>query len=116
MFGDGQQTRDFTFVADAVAANLAAAERGRAGAVYNIGGGARVTVEQCLEILVRLVGEGVVRTEGRQDGDVTHTYADTTLAQRELQFEPRVELAQGLERQVAWQQQLAERAAAPGVC
>ncbi|HWN81577.1 MAG TPA: NAD-dependent epimerase/dehydratase family protein, partial [Candidatus Udaeobacter sp.] len=116
VYGDGQQTRDFTFVADAVAANLAAAERGRAGAVYNIGGGARVTVEQCLEILVRLVGEGVVRTEGRQDGDVTHTYADTTLAQRELQFEPRVELAQGLERQVAWQRQLAERAAAPGVC
>jgi UDP-glucuronate 4-epimerase len=83
---------------------------------YNIGGGARVTVKECLDILVRLVGEGVVRMEGRQDGDVTHTYADTSLAQTELAFTPRVPLALGLERQVAWQRELAERATARGVC
>jgi len=116
IYGDGLQTRDFTFIADAVAANLAAAERGRAGATYNIGGGARVTVKECLDLLVRLVGQGTVRMEGRQDGDVTHTYADTTLAQRELEFTPRVPLAQGLERQVAWQRGLAEPVAARGVC
>jgi UDP-glucose 4-epimerase len=116
VYGDGLQTRDFTFIADTVAANLAAAERGRAGAIYNIGGGARVTVKECLDILVRLVGEGVVRMEGRQDGDVTHTYADTSLAQTELAFTPRVPLALGLERQVAWQRELAERATARGVC
>jgi UDP-glucose 4-epimerase len=117
VYGDGLQTRDFTFVADAVAANLLAAEHGRPGSVYNIGGGARVTVRECLELLVRLTGQGSIRTEPRQDGDVTHTYADTARARAELGFVPAVGLAAGLERQVTWQRELGtEPAGVPGVC
>lgn len=106
IYGDGRQTRDFTFIDDAVEANLAAAERGVAGAVYNIGGGSRVTVREVLDLLTRLVGRGEVRYETRQHGDVTHTYADTSRARADLGFAPRVGLAEGLERQVAWQRGL----------
>jgi UDP-glucose 4-epimerase len=106
VYGDGRQTRDFTFIADAVAANLAAAARGAPGGVYNIGGGARVTVRECLDLLVGLVGRGEVRYEPRQHGDVTHTYADTSRARAELGFSPRVPLAEGLARQVEWQRAL----------
>jgi UDP-glucose 4-epimerase len=117
VYGDGMQTRDFTFITDCVAANLLAAERGRPGAVYNIGGGSRVTVKECLELLKRLTGQGTIQNQGRQDGDVTHTYADTSRARDELGFVPQVTLAIGLERQVAWQRELgAEPLQVPGVC
>jgi UDP-glucose 4-epimerase len=106
VYGDGRQTRDFTFITDAVAANLAAAVRGAPGGVYNIGGGARVTVRECLDLLVGLVGRGEARYEARQHGDVTHTYADTSRARAELDFTPRVPLAAGLARQVEWQRAL----------
>jgi nucleoside-diphosphate-sugar epimerase len=117
VYGDGLQTRDFTFIADCVAANLLAAEHGQPGRVYNIGGGSRVTVKECLDLLARLTGQGSILSEGRQDGDVTHTYADTTRAREELGFVPRVPLAAGLERQVAWQRELGpELARVSGVC
>jgi nucleoside-diphosphate-sugar epimerase len=109
VYGDGSQTRDFTFVGDIVAANLAAAERGVPGRVYNIGGGSRVALSDCLDLLVRLVGQGEVRYQSRQHGDVTHTYADTSRARAELGFAPEVVLAAGLERQVTWQRALAAR-------
>ena len=51
LYGDGEQTRDFTFVADVVAADVAAGDRGRPGAVYNIGGGSRVSVNDVLDRL-----------------------------------------------------------------
>ncbi len=105
VYGDGEQTRDFTFIADLVAANLLAGERGVPGAVYNIGGGSRVTVRECLEIVKRLVGRGEIVREPRQHGDVSHTYADTTRARTELGFSPRMDLAGGLAEQVAWQRE-----------
>lgn len=103
IFGDGRQTRDFTYVADAVDATLAAAERGRAGAVYNIGGGARVTLEEVLEVLARLAG-GLpeVLHEGAQPGEMRHTEADISLARRELGYEPAFGLEEGLARQLSW--------------
>ncbi len=106
VYGDGMQTRDFTYISDAVAANLAAAERGAPGGVYNIGGGSRVTVRECLDLVLGLVGQGEVRYVPRQHGDVTHTYADTGRAREELGFRPEVSLAAGLERQVEWQRGL----------
>lgn len=105
VYGDGRQTRDFTFIDDAVAANLAAAERGAPGAVLNIGGGSRVTLREALDLLLGLVGKGEVRYEAAQHGDVSHTWADTSRAKAELGFAPAVRLADGLERQVAWQRQ-----------
>lgn len=103
IYGDGEQTRDFTFVADAVDANLAAMARGTAGRVYNIGGGSRVSVNEVLATLGELLGRPLdVRHMGRALGDVTHTYADTSRAREELGFAPKVSLREGLEREIAW--------------
>jgi nucleoside-diphosphate-sugar epimerase len=103
LFGDGEQTRDFTYVADAVAATIAAGERGVPGHAYNIGGGSRVAVNHVLEIIGRLAGAPLeVRREPAQKGDMRNTCADTTLAQRDLAFQPRVTLEQGIQSEYRW--------------
>ena len=103
MYGDGLQTRDFTFVADAVAATRAAGDRGRPGAVYNIGGGSRVSVNQVLELVGRLTGRSLdVRREGAQKGDMRDTFADTTRAREDLGFLPSCSLDSGLAAECEW--------------
>jgi nucleoside-diphosphate-sugar epimerase len=103
VYGDGEQTRDFTFVSDIVAANLAAAGGGRPGRVYNIGGGSRVTLNHVLELIQSVTGRTVtVRREPEQKGDMRHTYADTSAARRDLDFTPRVTLENGLDQQYRW--------------
>jgi nucleoside-diphosphate-sugar epimerase len=103
LFGDGEQTRDFTFVADAVAATLAAGLQGIPGHVYNIGGGSRVSVNHVLEIVGKVTGRRVtVRREPVQKGDMRDTYADTSRARRELGFAPTVSLEQGLDAEYRW--------------
>jgi nucleoside-diphosphate-sugar epimerase len=103
LYGDGEQTRDFTFVTDAVAATLSAAERGVPGRAYNIGGGSRVSVNQVLELIETIAGKrlSVVR-EAQQKGDMRDTYADTSLAKADLAFAPRVTLKEGLEAEYRW--------------
>lgn len=103
LYGDGAQTRDFTFVADAVAATAAAATRGVPGAVYNIGGGARVSVNHVLEVLEGIAGRRLdVRREDVQKGDMRDTYADTSRARHDLGFSPSVTLADGLRAEYEW--------------
>lgn len=103
VYGDGEQTRDFTFVTDAVAATIAAGRKGIPGRVYNIGGGSRVTVNHAIELLGRLSGRRVdVRHEPDQKGDMRHTYADTALARREISYAPRVSLEEGLDAEYRW--------------
>jgi nucleoside-diphosphate-sugar epimerase len=103
LYGDGEQTRDFTFVADAVAATIAAAERGVAGASYNIGGGSRVSMNEVVKIIERVTGRPVkVRREDAQKGDMRDTYADTSLARRDLGFAPTVALEEGIEAEYRW--------------
>jgi nucleoside-diphosphate-sugar epimerase len=103
LFGDGEQTRDFTFIADIVSANLAAGDRGRPGAVYNIGGGSRVSVNQVLEIVERLVGRPLdIRRQETQKGDMRDTFADTTRAKTDLGFQPGWNLEAGLAAEHAW--------------
>jgi nucleoside-diphosphate-sugar epimerase len=103
IYGDGEQTRDFTYVSDAVAATMAAAEAGVPGRAYNVGGGSRVTVNEVLRTVERLVGEPLqVRREPPQKGDMRDTYADTTLARQDLGFVPAVTLGQGLESEYRW--------------
>jgi UDP-glucose 4-epimerase len=103
MFGDGRQTRDFTFVADAVSATVSAATRGKPGGVYNIGGGSRVELLDVFE-LIRLVTGRPLRIERleAQRGDMRDTYADTTRARTDLAFAPTVTLEQGLRAQYEW--------------
>ncbi|HXC52628.1 MAG TPA: NAD-dependent epimerase/dehydratase family protein [Candidatus Limnocylindrales bacterium] len=107
LYGDGEQSRDFTFVADIVQANVSAAESEATGTVYNLGGGSRTTVNEVIDTIGRLVGR-TVRVDRRetQKGDVRHTAADTSAARREIAFAPKVTLDEGLERQVAWQKSL----------
>jgi len=103
IYGDGEQTRDFTFVADAVAATLAAGDRGAPGRVYNIGGGSRVSVNQVLDLVGRISGRRLdVRYEAPQVGDMRDTFADTSRARADLGFSPAVALEQGLEAEYRW--------------
>jgi nucleoside-diphosphate-sugar epimerase len=102
VYGDGEQTRDFTFVADAVEANVQAMNTD-AASVFNIGGGSRVTVNQVLQTLGEVAGEIRIERRPEQAGDVRHTWADTTRAREVLGYAPRVSLAEGLKAQVEWQ-------------
>ena len=103
VFGDGEQTRDFTFVTDAVAATIAAGTQGTPGRVYNIGGGSRVSVNEVLAMIGRVSGKRLqVAVDPVQKGDMRHTYADTSLARAELGYRPTVGLEQGLAAEFRW--------------
>jgi len=103
LYGDGEQTRDFTFVSDAVAATIAAGERGVPGRAYNVGGGSRVSMNQVIKLIEEVAGRPVkVRREDTQKGDMRDTYADTSLARKNLAFEPKVSLKEGIEAEYRW--------------
>jgi len=103
LYGDGEQTRDFTFVHDIVAATVAAGDRGVPGRAYNIGGGSRVSINQVLEIIGRLSGRPLdVRREPAQKGDMRDTFADTSLARTDLGFSPTVSLEEGIAAEYRW--------------
>ena len=103
MFGDGRQTRDFTFVADAVSATVAAATRGTPGGVYNIGGGSRVGLLDVFELIGTITGQPLrIERLEPQRGDMRDTYADTARARADLAFAPTVTLEQGLRAQYEW--------------
>lgn len=103
LYGDGEQTRDFTYVGDAVAATIAAGERGVAGTAYNIGGGARVSMNHVLEIIERAAGHRLtIKRESAQKGDMRDTYADTSLARKDLGFVPKVSLEEGIQAEYRW--------------
>lgn len=104
IYGDGTQTRDFTFVADAVEANLLALGGGsEPGEAFNIGGGSRVNLLDVLRIMGEVTGRDVrVRHESPSPGDVRHTAAATDRAREKLGYRPRVALREGIERMHAW--------------
>ncbi|PYR03680.1 MAG: UDP-glucose 4-epimerase [Acidobacteria bacterium] len=103
VYGDGEQTRDFTFVADAVGATIAAATRGVPGRVYNIGGGSRVSINQVFEMIGRVTGsQPRLNLDPAQKGDMRHTYADTSRARCDLAFAPTVGLEEGLAAEYRW--------------
>jgi UDP-glucose 4-epimerase len=103
IYGDGGQTRDFTFVSDTVEGTIAAGENGAPGAVYNLGGGARTSMNDVLEMIGNLTGEDLnIRRVAAQAGDARDTAADTSRAREELNFAPSRSLYDGLREQVAW--------------
>ena len=108
IFGDGQQTRDYTFVHDVVAANLAAGEIPEAiGEVFNIGGGSRVTLNELLVIMEQVVGLSIRKNYiNRAVGDARHTSADVTKAKQILGYAPQVSLIEGLMQEWEWIQSL----------
>jgi nucleoside-diphosphate-sugar epimerase len=120
VYGDGEQSRDFTFIADAVEANLLATRAVSPSAlgenarptispasgwrVWNIGGGERATVNQIIQVLERMVGrKAILQHAEAQPGDARHTWADVSTARRELGFAPHTGLEEGLQAQVSWQ-------------
>jgi UDP-glucose 4-epimerase len=104
VFGDGLQTRDFTFVGDVVRATIAAAEAPDvAGLVLNVGGGAQVSVNEALELIQDLSGRKLdVHYDDRQSGDVRDTCADSTLARERLGVAPETDWRDGLRQQWEW--------------
>ncbi len=103
VFGDGRQTRDFTFVADIVRASLAALDSGRPGETYNIGGGHRRTLADVIGVMESVSGAAArVRRADRQKGDVPDTWADIAKARKDLDYSPRTELEDGLRQEWRW--------------
>jgi UDP-glucose 4-epimerase len=103
LYGDGEQTRDFTFVSDAVAATVAAGDRGVNGRSYNIGGGSRVSMNEVIRLIERIAGHPLtINREGAQKGDMRDTYADTSLARQDLGFAPTVSLEEGIRSEYRW--------------
>lgn len=106
VFGDGRQSRDFTYVDDIVAATRAAATAAtRPGRVFNVGGGRAVSLNRALETLAQVAGRPLdVRHAERQEGDVAATGADTARARHELGFQPTTPLHEGLAAELEWVQ------------
>lgn len=103
VFGDGRQTRDFTFVSDAVAGTIAAGERGRPGSVYNIGGGSRISMAEVFEVVEELTARRLwLEYADSQRGDARDTAADVTRAREDLGYRPRTSVAEGLAAQLDW--------------
>jgi len=106
IFGDGEQTREFTYVSDAVDGTVKAASADVVGQIINLGGGSRVTVNRVLDTL-----EDISRIKVRRrhlaatPGDLRHTGASINLARERLGWEPRVSLREGLTRQWEWFQE-----------
>jgi nucleoside-diphosphate-sugar epimerase len=104
IYGDGEQSRDFTYVDNVVAANLQAAEAlGAAGQVMNLGLCERTTLNQLLGELQRIIGTSLTpQYEDARAGDIRHSLADITRAEELLGYRPTVGLAEGLRRTVEW--------------
>jgi UDP-glucuronate 4-epimerase len=103
LYGDGLQSRSFTFVADAVAATIAAMERGAAGAVYNVGGGTEATMREAIATLEEISGRTLdLVVLPAAAGDVRRTAADTHRVERDLGWRATTGLADGLRAQWEW--------------
>ncbi|NQE06342.1 NAD-dependent glucose-6-phosphate dehydrogenase [ANME-1 cluster archaeon GoMg1] len=103
VYGDGTQTRDFTFVDDVVEANILAAANEIKGEVFNVGGGSRVSVNE----LIKKIEEATVKKArinyiGKQKGDVRDTLADTSKISNDLNWKPNVKIEEGLKKFVEW--------------
>jgi len=106
IFGDGEQSRDFTYVDNAVEANLLACKARAAeaaGRVFNVATGERITLNQAAAALKKIIGyKGNIKYEAERTGDIRHSLGDISRAAKHLGYQPKVNFEQGLERTVAW--------------
>src|SRR5207302_8802046 len=114
VFGDGEQTRDFTYIDNVVQANLLASEAPAAnGKVFNVGTGARISLHQTLKELREITGSTLeAKYEPARDGDIRDSQADVTLAREVLKYDPIVDFPEGLRRTFTWYQESEAKAAA----
>jgi nucleoside-diphosphate-sugar epimerase len=108
IYGDGEQSRDFNYIDNAVSANLLACTAPAsecAGRVFNIATGRRITLNETFEALKKLIGyTGSVKYGPERGGDIKHSLADITQAQKHLGYKPLVDFDEGLRRTVEWYQ------------
>jgi UDP-N-acetylglucosamine/UDP-N-acetyl-alpha-D-glucosaminouronate 4-epimerase len=108
IFGDGSQSRDFTYIENAVSANLLAAQAPAAkvaGLVFNVATATRVDLNQTFELLKKMTGyTGNVKYAPEREGDIKHSLADISLATKALGYRPKVSFEEGLQRTVEWYQ------------
>lgn len=103
IFGDGSQTRDFTYVDDIVRATFSAFEKRISGEIYNLGGGGNISLLDLLKIMEEVTGKKIkVSFKEREKGDAPHTWADYSKAKRDLGYTPTVKLREGLSEQWGW--------------
>jgi len=108
IFGDGKQSRNFTYVGDIARANILAAKKAPAGEIINIGGSGRgIVLNETLDLIKELTNcETEINYTEKVKGDVKHTSADTSKAEKLLGYQPRVSFEEGLEREVEWLQKI----------
>ena len=103
LYGDGSQSRSFTFVADAVAATIAAMQQGRSGSLYNVGGGTEATMRDAIATLEQVSGRTLdLAIRPSAAGDVVRTSADTSRIERDLGWRAATQLGDGLRAQWEW--------------
>jgi len=104
VFGDGEQTRDFTYIENVVQANLSACEApGASGRAINVGTGDRISLNQTLQLLREISGNSLeAKYDPAREGDIRDSQADLTLSRELLNYEPTVNFAEGLRRTFAW--------------
>ena len=103
VYGKGTQTRDFTYVEDAVEANILSARSNAVGEVFNIGGGSRIHVNELIEKIEEMVAKKAdIKYIEKQKGDVRDTWADVSKAKEILHWVPKVNINSGLERFIEW--------------
>jgi nucleoside-diphosphate-sugar epimerase len=115
IFGDGEQTRDFTYVENAVQANLLALEAPQvSGKVFNVGVGGRVSLNQVVKVLSKISGTHLeVKHDPRRDGDIRDSQADIAQARLLLGYDPQVDFEEGLRRTFEWYRTTQARAQTP---
>ncbi|MEW6614220.1 MAG: NAD-dependent epimerase/dehydratase family protein [Thermodesulfobacteriota bacterium] len=103
VYGDGEQTRDFTYIDDLVEANISAMKSDSIGEIFNIGGGSRVTINSVLKILTEILSvKAEIEYKNNQKGDVGHTWADISKAENIFGYRHKVTLYEGLKRECEW--------------
>jgi len=103
IYGDGSQTRDYTYIQDIVTGVIAAMEKGKIGEAYNLGGGHQTKLMDAVDMIFKLCGKKTeLKFSAPQKGDVRETLADTTKARTELGYNPQGSVEMGMKEEVEW--------------
>ncbi len=103
IYGDGEQTRDFTYIDDIIRANISSLTYGKPGETYNIGGGTRIKLNDIIPVFERICQKKIkIKCQEGQKGDVRHTFANIEKAKRDLNYVPQVSLEDGLDEEWKW--------------
>jgi UDP-glucose 4-epimerase len=104
IYGDGNQTRDFTFVSDVVTANIHAAESSSTG-IFNIAGGKRISINDLVNLINKICRKNIKMTYVKsREGDILHSLADISRAEEKLNYKPKYSIDEGMKETIAWYQ------------